>query len=307
MFMDALISTAKNIIENFLNIKKNEKVLLVCDHENRIIDSFKSVFAQEGINFKEVRITDKRADSSAIPEIGKEMLSANVIIAPTRKSITHSPETVIAKEKGAKIVTLPGITEEVFLMINKANFREIFVLAEKIATRLKNADKIRITTPRGTDISFSIKDRVWKGLEPDKTKGFISNLPIGEVFCAPIEDSANGKIVVDYWKDGISPKEDAWLEVKDGKIIRWSASAEALIKEHSVENGLIIAEFGIGLNKAHKSPIGNVLHDEKIFESVHIAFGNNVSFGGKNKSNVHNDIILVSPSVFFDGKKLVWE
>ena len=83
-------------------------------------------------------------------------------------------------------------------------------------------------------------------------------------------------------------------------------SPQTFIELQQVENGFVLAEFGIGTNKSHAKPIGNILHDEKIFGTIHLAFGNNVSFGGKNKSSVHNDIILINPTVLIDGKKLEW-
>ena len=198
---DKIISTAKNIVNNFLKVKKGENVLIVMDHMDKIISSFRKVLVEKEIEFKEVTITENRNNSAPIPEILKDLLWADVVIAPTKKSITHSPETVQAKDKGTRIVTLPGITEEIFLKINEANFKEIFELCGKLVKRLNKADKVEITTERGTEFSFSIKGRVWKGLEPEEGKGFVMNLPTGEVFCAPIENSANGKIAIDYWKN----------------------------------------------------------------------------------------------------------
>jgi leucyl aminopeptidase (aminopeptidase T) len=297
----------KNILDNFVKLKYKEKVLLVNDHkDNTVFDAFKFVLSQRNIFFKEVLITENRNNSSPIPEIREDLLWADVIIAPTNKSITHSLETIEAVKLGKRIVTLPGITEEVFLKIANSNFDEMWKINKKLILYLKEKDIINIKTPHGTDINFSIKERSWDGLQPDTSKGFARNLPTGEVYCAPIEETANGKIVFDYWGDKISPRDNAWIEIKDGKIVKWSKSAEQFIKQHSVENGLITAEFGIGTNKAHRFPIGNILHDEKIYGTVHIAFGNNVSFGGKNKSPVHSDIILVNPRVLVDGKRLDW-
>ena len=302
-----LVSTASNILENYLKVKMGEKVLLINDHEpNPVYDAFKLALASRGAEAKEITLSEKRKPSEPIPQCLGDLEWADVIIAPTKQSVTHCPETRKAEEGGARIITLPGITGEIFLKVQKADFNGIWKMEEHLLSNLKGKESITIKTGSGTDISFSVKGRPWESSKPDYLKGFVHNLPTGEVFCAPVEDSANGKIAIDYWKDILKPKNKAWLIVKNGKIIEWNEAAKPFIEHQSAENGLIIAEFGIGTNKAHKKPVGNILHDEKIYGSCHIAFGNNTSFGGKNASAVHSDIILMKPKIAADGKALKW-
>jgi len=301
-----LVSTSERILYKQLGVRKNTKVLLINDYlPNPVYDSFKEALNKKLIPFRELTLSAERNSSEPIYEALSDMLWAKVIIAPTKKSITHSPETKKAAEKGAKIITLPGVTEEVFLKIAEADFGQIEKENKKIAKQLKGKSKIEITTPGGTSISFSIKKRELHGLKP-KTKGYSMNLPTGEVYCAPIEETADGEVFIDYFGESISPKDKAWVKVENGRITEWNDSAKPFVSLQQVENGLIIAEFGVGTNRAHKKPIGNVLHDEKIFGTIHLAFGNNVSFGGKNRSPVHNDLILINPIVLVDGKKLEW-
>jgi leucyl aminopeptidase (aminopeptidase T) len=304
---EALQKTANNILKDFLHATKRSKILLFNDHDpNPVYDAFREVLSFGGFPFKEIMLSEERRPSAPIPEHLDEMLGARIIIAPTKKSITHCPETIKAEQKGAKIITLPGITEEVFLKIENANFKEMDKMSKKIAAKLRKANKIQVTTPKGTNLTFYIKKRKIEGLPPKKGKGFCRNLPSGEVFCAPIEETADGEIKIDYWKDILTPKDNAWVKLENGKISEWNKEAEPFIKEHSIENGFVIAEFGIGVNKAHKFPIGNTLHDEKIYGTCHIAFGNNVSFGGRNRSEIHTDIILIRPTIMIDGTKLEW-
>ncbi|MFA6064484.1 MAG: aminopeptidase [archaeon] len=303
---EGLSKTAGMILFDFLEVRKNSKVLLINDHTpNPVLEAFKSILDKEKIPFAESKLREDRVSSEPIPEILSQMVKSKIIIAPTTKSITWSPETKIAADKGAKIITLPSITEEIFLKIGEANFDEIWKENNKIAKQLRGKNKVQVTTPSGTNISFSIKKRELHGLKPKKG-GFVMNLPTGEVYCAPIEETMDGEIFIDYFKELIKPEDKAWLKVENGRISEWNPSAQPFIDAQRAENGLIVAEFGIGTNKWHKGPIGNILHDEKIFGTVHIAFGNNVSFGGKNKSPVHNDLILIKPNVLIDGKKLEW-
>jgi len=303
---EVITKTASLILFDFLEVRKNTKVLLINDHaQNPVLEAFKSVLDKEKIPFAEAKLKEDRQNSEPIPDILSQMVKAKIIIAPTKKSITHSPETKIAADKGAKIITLPGITEDIFLKIGEANFDEIWKENNKIAKQLRGKNKVQVTTPSGTNLTFSIKKRELHGLKP-KNKGFVMNLPMGEVYCAPIEETMDGDIFIDYFKEFIKPENKAWIKIENGRISEWNPTAQPFIDAQRAENGLIVAEFGIGTNKSHKSPIGNILHDEKIFGTIHIAFGNNVSFGGKNKSPVHNDLILVKPTVLIDGKKLEW-
>jgi leucyl aminopeptidase (aminopeptidase T) len=68
-------------------------------------------------------------------------------------------------------------------------------------------------------------------------------------------------------------------------------------------DGRTIAEFGIGTNKKARLT-GNVLEDEKVFGTVHIAFGSNKSFGGVTEAGVHIDCVIKDPVVFIDGERV---
>lgn len=296
--------TAELLLQKYLRITK-DKLLIIKDHESKIVTALENAAKKNNISCKTVSITINRKASSPIPEILESMLLSDAIIAPTQNSTTHSPETKQATLAGKKIITLPGITEELFVKIGKANVLEIDSLNAKVKEVLSKADKIRVTTKSGTNISFSIKNRPVKSDgTPPIGKGFVQNMPCGETFCAPIEESANGIIFIDYWRTKITPKDKAWIEVRSGKIVAHSDTATPYVKELNVPNGTIIAEFGIGTNKAHKKPIGNILHDEKIYGTVHIAFGMNKGFGGQNESSVHIDVILQKPTINVDGKVL---
>ena len=302
---DKLLDVAKKIIDESLEIKSYEKVCLVTDNDNDIVDAFRESLINSEIEYEELMITDKRNPSSSIPEAREYFDKCDVIIAPTLKSITHSQETTEAKKNNKRGVTLPGITEEIFLKILEADIKKVDGLNQELNGLLKGSKKIRVTTENGTDVFFSVKGRKWVLDNFKKENKDIGNLPSGEVFIAPVEDSMNGIIVIDYYEK-IKPRDKATLNVKNGKIVKWNENAEKYIEglKNGGENGLIIGEFGIGTNYSHKKFVGNILHDEKIYGSCHIAFGMNTGFGGKNIANVHQDVILMNPKIIVDGKEL---
>lgn len=169
---------------------------------------------------------------------------------------------------------------------------------------LNKVDKVHYKGP-GIDISFSVKGRTW--INSDGR----ANMPSGEVFSAPVEESVNGKIKFSYptiymGKDviGIS------LEVKDGLIVKWDAEQgkEILDKVFSVEGARQWGEVAIGTNYNIQRTTRNILFDEKIGGSIHMAVGQSYKqCGGKNESTIHWDMITDMKNggeIWADGVKI---
>lgn len=153
---------------------------------------------------------------------------------------------------------------------------------------LNKADKIQYLGPH-IDISFSVKGRTW--INSDGR----ANMPSGEVFSAPIEDTVNGQVHFSYptiymGKDvvGIS------LEVKNGEVVAWNAEQgkDVLDKVFAIEGARKWGEVAIGTNYNIQRTSRNILFDEKIGGSIHMAVGQSYKqCGGKNESTVHWDMI----------------
>lgn len=153
---------------------------------------------------------------------------------------------------------------------------------------LNKCDKVHYTGPN-IDVTFSVKGRTW--INSDGR----ANMPSGEVFSAPVEDTVNGKVCFSYptiymGKDvrGIS------LEVKDGEIISWDAEQgkEVLDKVFAIEGARRFGEVAIGTNYNIQRTTRNILFDEKIGGSIHMAVGQSYKqCGGQNHSTVHWDMI----------------
>jgi aminopeptidase len=169
-----------------------------------------------------------------------------------------------------------------------------------IAKIVQPAEVIRIKTPNGTNIAFSKSGRKTAVDTGILTRpGSFSNLPAGEVYLAPLEGTANGKLVLE-WSPSRQLTSPVTLTVSNGYVVDISGSeeyAEHLRKklEERHENGNI-AELGIGTNNAAKRP-DNILESEKILGTIHIALGDNSSFGGNVKTPFHQDFIFFKPTV----------
>jgi aminopeptidase len=135
-----------------------------------------------------------------------------------------------------------------------------------------------------------------------------ANLPAGELFIAPHETIGGGTIFCPITRDRMSDKvvKDVLLEFKDGMLLLdkvvAKGNAEALVSsfeeceavdrtEHKVVRTRYVGELGIGFNPRIKRPIGYILTDEKVAGTVHVAFGNNMGYGGTSKSVMHWDFV----------------
>ncbi|MEK6922546.1 MAG: aminopeptidase, partial [Nanoarchaeota archaeon] len=157
-----------------------------------------------------------------------------------------------------------------------------------------------------TDLRFSINGR--KFVKGDGT----CNMPDGEIFTAPVENSVNGHVEFSY--PAIRAGREiggVYLEFKDGKIVKATAEkGEAFLKEmiNSDEGSRYLGEFGIGLNEGIKKPIKNILFDEKMAKTIHFAIGNAYpECNGINVSSVHWDIIKDMRNggkIYLDGKRV---
>jgi leucyl aminopeptidase (aminopeptidase T) len=178
----------------------------------------------------------------------------------------------------------------------------------KLKEVLERGEIVRVKAKNGTDITFLIKNReidVDDGLY--REKGAFGNLPAGEVCLAPIEGTANGKIVIDSMRDGreIFARKGTKIIVENGRAIDISDKRCKLARFFkAIKNATNLAEFGIGTNSKARI-IGHVLQDEKVYGTCHFAFGDNKSFGGKVSCEIHLDGIIVKPDIWIDGKLIM--
>jgi len=169
-----------------------------------------------------------------------------------------------------------------------------------IAKEINKADFIKVKTINGSFLSFSKKGRK---AQSDtgilKRPGSFSNLPAGEVFLAPLEGTARGKLILE-WAPTRRLRSPITLTVKDGNVIDIDGRDEYVeylrAKLSEREENRNIAELGMGTNDRATRP-DNILESEKILGTIHIALGDNSSFGGKVKTPFHQDFVFFKPTV----------
>ena len=170
-----------------------------------------------------------------------------------------------------------------------AAWRELSERQQHLVERLNTTKEIRIEAP-GTDLTLSVEGRTWINSNGRR------NMPSGEVFTGPIEDSATGTIrfTIPSNPRGVLV-EDVTLTFEDGKVVGATAARghDYLDAALATDAGArFLGEIGIGTNAGIDRPTGSMLLDEKMAGTVHLALGRSYpETGGRNSSALHWDLL----------------
>ncbi len=249
-------------------------------------------------------IMDERATDGTDPArpIGAAMSECDVFIAPTSRSLSHTPARKRATENGARGATLPGVTADMLARVMAVNFDLMAGRSRELAELLTASDRARFTCPLGSDFTMDLTGR--EGIADDGAltePGAFGNLPAGEGFIAPL--SGSGTIVASSLAPLGLTDEPARLVVEDGRLVDahdgFGPRYIELLREHG-ELGTNLAELGIGTND-RATLTGNVLEDEKILGTVHVAFGASAGIGGNVSVPIHLDVVVLDPTLTIGG------
>jgi leucyl aminopeptidase (aminopeptidase T) len=302
---------AETAVTQCMNLRPRESCAVVTDDKRKAIgEALYRVAAEisEDTVFLRYPPGDQHGAEPPAPVAGA-MRSADVVLAPTTKSLSHTEARSEANAAGARVATLPGITEGVFLMGLDADYDAIQDHCQDVLAQVRDASEIRVTSPQGTDITFGVGTREWQldtGIVHEP--GEMSNLPAGEVFLSP--ETADGTFVVDGTMRPHGKLDGKLLtfEVEDGYVtdlddpdIREELETAA---EEVGQDAYNLAELGIGTNVAVTELVGSVLLDEKAGGTVHIAVGDDHAIGGDTHAPIHLDGILTEPTVYADGEAI---
>jgi len=243
--------------------------------------------------------------------VAAAMVAADVVFAPTTHAITHRRARRNAYASGARVMILRGVDEEMMICGAMAvNFARVKEITAKVAEILNQSRLIRVTTPAGTDVAFSVEGRCFIKLDGyfQDEMGFAA-LPGGECPTSPVEGSTNGVIVVDYSMDGLGRlSQPLVFAVKEGRAVSVQGSVDEqqamerlFEKDESARN---IAEFSVGTNPGARL-VGNLAEDKKLLGTVHFAIGDSTSLGGTVEALIHLDGLLLRPTIVLDGKKVL--
>ncbi|MDE7245601.1 MAG: aminopeptidase [Oscillospiraceae bacterium] len=304
-----LKDNAKNILTSCMAVQAGEELLVVTDDSRTVIgQAFYEAAKNLGCEAILLTMKEQEVSGQEPPRIVADaMKSADVVICPTAQSLTHTNAKIEAAKTGTRIATMPGITLEMFSKgAITADYDQVEKLTEKMTALLTKASAAVIEKD-GCILTIDLTGR--NGVPSSgvyRHPGESGNLPSGEAYIAPLENGSNGEMIIDGSMVGIG-KLNAPLHVtvKDGKLcsIKGAESKRLSILLENEANATL-GELGIGTNKAAILS-GVILEDEKVYGTVHIAFGTNTSFGGVNKAECHMDGIILNPTLYLDGEKVI--
>ena len=199
--MSELDHAVKAVIRDCLGVREGEDVLVICNPATQRIGER---HARHGAGRRRRRGAggDSRAGlpcgRAAARRSPLRWLAADVVLAPTVQSLSHTAARRAATEAGARIATLPGVTEEMLARVMSADMDGLRRKGHAIADLLTAGQEARITCPNGSDLRLGLEGRTGVPDAGELTApGAFGNLPCGEGFIAPVEGTAEGRLVVD--------------------------------------------------------------------------------------------------------------
>ncbi len=225
----------------------------------------------------------------------------NAVIALSRYSTSHTNfRDLLTRICKTRYASMPLFEVSMLEGPMNIDWRALKKRTLAIASALRKAEIIKIKAPNGTDLVLSKKGRkVYADTGILTRPGAFGNLPAGEVFLAPLEGTAQGILVIE-WAPTRSLQSPLRLRIEKGSVVEITGDEpykEELMKkimEHPLNSN--VAELGIGTNDGARRP-DNILESEKILGTIHIAFGDNSSFGGKVRTAFHQDFVVFRPTV----------
>lgn len=281
------------------------------------IEVWESAFGKNIVNrFKEEGLMEKLLRKEIQPkefDLAQEIVAANkdevidVVIALSWYSTSHTNfRRLLTINAGTRYASMPLFSPDMFLGAMSADWRKIEKITLGLKKTLSSAVSAEIYAPNGTSLTLSLEGReIHTDTGRLTKKGNFGNLPAGEVFIAPLEERSSGKLIIEY-QETKKLKEPVTFIINKGMVQEISGDKETVKKFEEIfkqnELNRNIAELGIGTNSAAKD-VTNVLEAEKILGTIHIALGDNSSFGGKISTPFHEDFVVFKPTLKLESKK----
>jgi len=301
-----MVEIGRSVLKTCLNVRAHESVLVVTDDEKRTIgEAFYEAAGSLGAEALLMTMKPRAVSGQEPPAAAAAaMQAADVVICPMVTSITHTDAKLRAVKAGARVATMPGITEDMLSSgAMTADYNTVLELTEKVTRLLSEAGTARLEKD-GHVLTLDLSGR--SGISSSgvyRARGQGGNLPSGEAYIAPLEDNSNGTMCIDGSMVGIGLlAAPLTVTVKDGRLVSIEGpDAEKLEILLRNERNATLCELGIGTNYAARLT-GVILEDEKALHTVHIAFGTNVGFGGVNQADCHMDGVIRNPTLYLDDR-----
>ena len=292
-------------LQTCLGLKPKESLLIVTD-DQAPAEIGQALFEEArklGVEVMWLQMVARQLDGQELPAaVAQALLQVDAFLGPTSKSFSHTNSRRAASKAGVRGATLPGVTLDLFIRLMQSDYHTIARQAKQLVELINQQQQAHLTSSNGTDLQLELKYQ----FEPDdgilQAPGSFGNLPAGEVMGAP--SNASGVVVFDTMGEIITQptrlviEQNQVVEIEDnpsGK--RLQQLLDQAVQLDGNRNAYQLAELGIGLNPLAQVS-GNVLEDEKVLGTCHLAVGDNSSYpGGTNVCSIHMDGIILKPSL----------
>jgi len=306
--MSDLGPAVETVVRRCLRVEAGEEVVVVVDLATRMIGEALRDEARAVGGDAVLMVMDGRATDGTEPpaSIAAALAACDVFIAPTTRSLSHTSARKRASEAGARGATMPGVTEDMLARVMAVDFDAMGSRSKAVAAALEAGTRARVTCPRGTDLRVAIDGR--PGISDDgelTERGAFGNLPCGEGFISPVY--GEGTIVAASLAPLGLSIDPARLTVAEGRLVAADGGLGPQFIELLLSHGALgtnLAELGVGTN-ARARLTGNVLEDEKILGTVHVAFGASAGIGGTVSVPIHLDVVVPDASLEVDGRQVL--
>ncbi len=313
---EKMANSARTVIDTCMDVRRGENILIICDPTTTEIGQALHDAASLRSDRVLLVVMPKgrhHGDEPPTP-VANLMRQQQVVIAPTRYSLTHTKAVRLALKDGCRVATMPGMTAEMFTVGGmSADFNIIKKNIGEMNNLLRRKRIINIKSETGTNVTFEVNWREWK-LDDNgicNRPRMLTNLPAGKIFTLPREGTMNGTIVIDGSWDSDLVDEPVVLQVENGLVVDVKGGTAAAqirqtfgeaakrLKSRDQENVWTIAEFGFGMNP-NARVTGNVLEDEKRLGTAYFSIGDNTRLGGSAAVGIQISGVLEQPSIWMD-------
>jgi leucyl aminopeptidase (aminopeptidase T) len=306
--MSDLSQAVNTVVRRCLGVREGEQVVVVVDPRTAVIgEALREESVAAGADGVLMIMEERAADGNEPPpSVAAAMAASDVFIAPTTRSLSHTSARKRASEAGARGATMPGVTEDMLARVMAVDFDTMAARSKAVAAVLDAGTRAHVTCPRGTDLRLALDGRAAIADDGELTaRGAFGNLPCGEGFIAPA--FGEGTVVASSLAPLGLSEEPASLTVAEGRLVAANGGLGPQFIELLLAYGALgtnLAELGVGTNDRARLT-GNVLEDEKILGTVHVAFGASAAIGGTVSVPIHLDVVVLDASLDVDGRQVL--
>jgi len=307
---------ARVALDECVRVRPGEKVLIVTDtmRDQSVAQALAGAAMASGAEPVLIVMPTRRGTPQEPPaSVVAALQATDVAFLFTTYSLSHSNARVLAQNAGARVISMPGVTEDGFLRTLSVDMTRLVALTNRLAERVARARTARVTTSLGTDMRYALGHPVttMDGLCPHS--GELDVFPPGLFLSVPQEGSAVGTAVVDGAITQIGRlASPVTLRFQAGRLVKIEgagevARLEALLASLDDSSAYQFAAWGIGTNPG-AALVGEdpSFEGERILGWTHVSTGSNATFpGGTVRAKIHLDGIIGRPTIHLDDELIV--